>query len=400
MVTQSSAPLDEDLKRRIDQHRATVEEAYGAYAELREKCPVAHSDAHGGYYLLTRRSDILKAALDWKTFSSARGVHLPPNLTRPPLPAIENDPPEHAFWRKLYTDALTPEALEAMRPHVERIADGLIDAFAGRGGVDLVSEYANPLPVLGITTAIGLSGKSTDQIHELALALTESVANPEVQQRAVDRLAEFILGEIYARRREPRDDYLTKIALTEIDGRQMPDGQMALFMIGFLVAGHETTSSSLVNLMFHVLGDPELMRRVLQDDKALADAIEESVRLASPFHGFSRTTTKPVEIGGEIIPEDQIVRLCWASANRDPAVYAHPDEFDIDRPNRAHLGFGAGRHVCAGAGFARLEMGVALRRLLTRLPDIALTQDRLDWNFVGGMMTLPERLGAKFSPAG
>lgn len=400
MAIQSSAPLDEDLKRRIDQHRATVAEAYDAYAELREKCPVAHSDAHGGYYLLTRRSDVLKAAADWKTFSSARGVNLPPNLTRPPLPAIENDPPEHAFWRKLYTDAITPEAIEAMRPHMERIADGLIDAFAGRGNADLVSEYANPLPVLGITTAIGLSGTSTDQVHALALALTESVAHPEAQQRAVDRLAEFILGEIHARRREPRDDYLTKIALTEIDGRQMPDGQMALFMIGFLVAGHETTSASLANLMFHVLGDPDLKLRVLHDDTALAAAIEESVRLASPFHAFSRTTTKPVEIGGEIIPQDQMVRLCWASANRDPAVYENPDAFDIDRQNKTHLGFGAGRHVCAGAAFARLEMGVALRRLLTRLPDIAPTQDRLDWNFVGGMMTIPERLDAKFAPAG
>ncbi len=399
MVTQSSAPLDAELERRVDQHRATVEEAYGAYAELREKCPVAHSDAHGGYYLLTRRSDVLKAAADWRSFSSAKGVNLPPDLTRPQLPALENDPPEHAFWRKLYADAITPEAVEAMRPRVERMADGLIDTFAGRGSVDLVFEYANPLPVQGITAAIGLSGKNTDDIHALALALTESVADPEAQRQAVDRLAQFVMGEIYSRRREPRDDYLTKIALTEIDGRQIPDGQMALFMIGFLVAGHETTSSALANLMFHVLRDPQLMHRVLNDDAALAAAIEESVRLAAPFHGFSRTTTKPVEIGGEVIPADQIVRLCWASANRDAAVYARPDEFDIDRQNKTHLGFGAGRHVCAGAAFARLEMGVALRRLLIRLPDIAVTQDHLDWNFVGGMMTIPERLDAMFTPA-
>jgi cytochrome P450 len=398
MPPSEPATLDEDLQRRVDQHRATVEEAYGAYEELRGKCPVAHSDAHGGYYLLTRHADVLRAAMDWKTFSSAKGVNLPPDRTRPQLPAIEHDPPEHAAWRKRYADALTPAAIEAMRPHVERIADELIDRFAGKGTAELVYDYGNPLPVLGISAAIGLSPEKAAQIPELALALTETVANFEEQKKVVGRLAGFILGEIHARRVEPQDDYLTTIAQMEIDGQPMPDGLMALFMIGFLVAGHETTSASLANLIFNVLRDPALKQRVLEDDKALAAAIEESVRLASPFHGFSRTTTAAVEIAGQTIPEDQIVRLCWAAANRDPAVYSNPDAFDIDRPSNPHMGFGWGRHVCAGAGFARLEMGVALRRLLTRLPDIALEQDHLDWRFAGGMMTLPQALNVTFTP--
>jgi cytochrome P450 len=399
MPPSETATLNEDLQRRVDQHRATVEEAYGAYEEIRGKCPVAHSDAHGGYYLLTRHADVLRAAMDWKTFSSAKGVNLPPDRTRPPLPAIEQDPPEHAAWRKMYADGVTPAAIEAMRPKVERIADDLIDRFAAEGQADLVSQYGNPLPVLGISGAIGLSAEKAAQIPELALALTESVADFEEQKKAVGHLAGFILGEIHARRAEPRDDYLTKIAQIEVDGELMSDPRMAFFMIGFLVAGHETTSAALANLIFNVLKDPELKRRVLEDDKALAAAIEEAVRLASPFHGFSRTTTQPVEIAGETIPEDQVVRLCWAAANRDPSVYEHPEVFDIDRPSNPHMGFGWGRHVCAGAGFARLEMGVALRRLLTRLPDIALAQDHLDWRFAGGMMTLPGELKVTFSKA-
>lgn len=392
--------VDEDLKRRMDQHRATVDEAYGAYVELRQKCPVAHSDSHGGYYLLTRHADVLRAAMDWKTFSSAKGVSLPLIPQAPRLPAIAHDPPEHAFWRKLYTDSVTPDAIQAMRPHMEGIADRLIDAFAGKGSADLVSEYANPLPVLGISGAIGLTGKDPKEIHELALAMTETAGDPEGQQRSAGRLAQFILGEVYDRRREPRGDYLTKIALMEVDGRQMDDMEMTFFMIGFLVAGHETTSAALANLMFHVLGDPELRRRITEDDAALAAAIEEAVRLASPFHGFSRTTTRPAEVAGVTIPEDGLVRLCYGAANRDPTVYDNPDAFDIDRAHNAHLGFGAGRHVCAGAPFARMEMGVAIRRLLSRLPDIRLAQERLDWKFSGGMMTLPGRLEARFSPIG
>lgn len=392
--------LNADLKRRFDQHRATVDEAYGAYAELRGKCPVAHSDAHGGYYLLTRHADVRKAALDWKNFSSAKGINLPPDRTRPPLPSIEYDPPEHLFWRNMYGNALTPEALKVMAPRIERIADDLIDAFAGKGGVDLVEAYSNPLPVLGITAALGLHDADPARVVEIAQDLAKTQADFEAQKRAVGRLGEFVLGEIHDRRRAPRDDYMTRIALTEIEGRLMTDDEISLFMIGFMVAGHETTSSSLANLLFHVLTSPTLRQRVIEDDKALSAAIEEAVRLSAPFHAFSRTTTNEVEVAGTTIPEDEIVRLCWASANRDPEVFQNPDEFDIDRERNPHLGFGVGRHVCAGAAFARLEMGIALRRLLARLPDITTTQEQLEMKFVGGFLTLPERLDATFSPAG
>ena len=388
--------LSADDERRLDQHRGSVDEAYGAYDALRESCPVAHSDAMGGYYLLLRHGDVRRAALDWKTFSSAKGVGLPQDRTRPPLPAIEYDPPQHGAWRKLYTDAVSPSALQAMEPLVERIADDVIDAFAKRGRCDLVREFAEPLPALGICSAVGLTGKKPEQIRELALALTETVADPPAQQQAIGRLGEFILGEIHSRRQTPRDDYLTTIALAEVEGRRMNDYEMTTSMIGFLVAGHETTSSALSGLLFYALTCPELRQRLVEDDKAMGAAVEEAI--ASPFHGFSRTTTQEAEVGGVLIPQDQVVRLCWAAANRDPSVFPHAGQFDIDRKSNPHLGFGAGRHACAGAPFARLEMRIAFRRLLARLPDIEVTQPHLDWHFVGGMVTIPKGLAATFTP--
>lgn len=391
--------LGDSLAKRIDQHCAGVDDAYAAYAELRSRCPVARSERNGGYYILSRHGDVRAAALDWKSFSSAKGIGLPPDRTRPPLPAIENDPPDHTSWRKRYTDAITPAALAAIGPQIERIADELIDGFAARGSCDLVQELTEPLPVLGISAVIGLEGGKTAEIRRLALELTGTVADPEAQRQALGRLGEFILGELHARREAPRGDYLTQIAHMEIEGRLMNDYELSSFMIGFLVAGHETTTSALSGLLFHVLQRPALKQRLLEDDAALGSAIEEAVRLTSPFHGFSRTTTKPVEIGGATIPEDQVVRLCWASANRDPEVFPEPDSFDVDRERNPHLGFGMGRHVCAGAPFARLEMRIALRRLLSRLPDIALTKEEADWHFVGGMMSLPVSLEAHFTPA-
>lgn len=400
-MTEPSSPpaLDDALARAIDQHVATVDQAYCGYERLRADFPVAKSDRNGGYVILSRHADVRSAALNWKVFSSARGVGLPPDRTRPPLPALENDPPLHNDWRRRYTDAITPASLATMGGVVEEIADELIERFAGVGHCDLVSAFTEPLPVLSISAAIGLEGKKPEEIRQLALAMTSTVADPSAQKEALGRLGDFILGEIHQRRADPRDDYLTKIAQIQVDGQPMSDYELSIFMIGFLVAGHETTTAALTGLLAHVLPRPELRERLLKDDAAMSAAIEEAVRLTSPFHGFSRTTTCPVEVAGKIIPEDQVVRLCWASANRDPDVFPQPDTFDIDRARNPHLGFGAGRHVCAGAPFARLEMRIALRRLLTRLPDIKPTGDFTNWHFVGGMMTLPDALTVNFTPS-
>lgn len=395
-ATTSKCPVN---TARFDQHRASVEEAYAAYEELRAGCPVAHSDAHGGYVMLSRYKDVRKAAIDWQTFSSSKGTGLPQDRSRPPLPALEMDPPEQAAWRKLYVDALTPAALRAMEPLVAEIADDLIDCFAAKGTCDLVREYCEPLPILGISRAIGLTGKDPERIRALALDLTESAPDPAAHRLAIGRLGEFVLSELHARRAAPLDDYLTVIAKAEIDGRPMSDQEAAIFMIGFLVAGHETTASAMAGMFSHVLGQPELQRRLLEDDRAMDAAIEEAVRLTSPFHGFSRTATRDVEVAGTVIPEGEVVRLCWASANRDADVFADPDRFDINRPANTHLGFGIGRHVCAGAPFARIEMRIALRRLLARLPDITAVNTEMDWHFAGGMMTIPERYEVRFTPA-
>lgn len=379
-----------------DATTATVESAYEVYDELRAKCPVAHSKEHGGNYMLTRHADVRKAALDWQSFSSAQGVLVQHDPSRPRIPALEHDPPEHAAWRKLYLDAVSPAVLKAIAPAVETIADDLIDRFADKGQCNLTSEFAQPLPILGICAVIGLDRKP-DEVGEIAAELLISVADPAASRRAHAMLGEFILGELHSRREAPQNDYLTRIAFTEINGQRLTDHELSQAMIGFLLAGHESTTSSLANLLFHVLSRPDLKKRIREDDKALAAAIEEAVRLTSPFHAFARTTTVDVDVGDVSIPQNERVKLCWAAANRDPAVYQDPAAFDIDRPSNPHLGFGAGRHICVGAPFARLEMHKAVRRLLARLPDISVSQPRLEFDFPNGALVVPKRLEAHFS---
>ncbi|WP_167543213.1 cytochrome P450 [Streptomyces violaceusniger] len=373
-----------------------LDEMYQLYGELRS-CPVSHSEAQGGFYWLSRYQDVRAAALDYKQFSSGlKGVRLPADVSTGRLPSIEMDPPEQGFWRRLYMEAVTPAKLKWVVPRLEALADGLIDRFASAGECDLVQEFTRPLPVLGICETIGMTGVSVERIHELADRFTQS--DVATQGAVMQQIGMTVLQEITERRERPREDYLTRIAQVEFEGRLLTDGELATFMTGFFVAGHETTTSALGTLLLHTLPNPDLRARMLADDKVMTAAIEESVRLFSPFQAFHRTTTAQGEVGEATIPADETVRLCWGAANRDPEVFDRPEEFDPDRAFTTHLGFGFGRHVCLGAPLARVEMTIAFRQLLRRLPDVQLVESGPDYHVEAGTLIAPKTCRVTFTP--
>lgn len=384
--------------REVDLNLAemSVAEAFDSYRELRS-CPVNQSSDLGGFYWLTRYEDVRAAALNADHFSSARkGVLLPPDPDAERLYALEQDAPDHGPWKRLYMEAMTPARLREIEPRLAALANGLIDKFVAAGECELMKDFAEPLPVLGICATIGVSGIAVERIKELSSHFGE---DPQIRQAVIEKLGALVLDEILARRANPRDDYLTRVANAEIGGRKMNEAELARFMTGFLVAGHETTTSSLGTLLFHVLSQPGLKERMLADDRLTAAAVEEAIRLYPAFHAFHRTTTEPVNVGGVTIPADATVRLCFASANRDPDVYERPDVFDPDRAASPHLGFGWGRHLCAGAPLARLEMRTAFKALLRRLPDIRIADAKLEWDFFGATLAIPSTCRAVFTPA-
>lgn len=392
-TTQATSGVDDNF------HEMSAQEAYGLYEELRS-CPVQHSNALGGFYWLTRYDDVRAAAQDWEQFSSGRkGVLLPPELSAGRLPALEMDPPEHGPARKLYMEALTPGRIKALAPRIAAVANGLIDEFASAGECDLMADFARSLPVLGMCETIGLTGVSVARIHELTDEFNRSTLDIERRKSVTREMGAIVLDELLSRRADPRDDYLTRVAQAELDGRPMNEEELTAFMIGFLVAGHETTTSGIGTLLFHALSQPDLTARMLADERVLDAAIEEAVRLYPPFQAFHRTTTAPVNVGDTTVPADATVRLCYAAANRDPSVYERPDVFDPDRPTNPHLGFGFGRHVCVGARLARFEMRTAFTELLRRLPDIRLTDTSLEFDLVGGTFLIPRSCRAEFTPA-
>lgn len=374
---------------------ASTEEAYRKYEKLRQ-CPVHHTDALGGFYWLTRYRDVGAAARDGKTYSSAlKGVLLPVDPDAPRIFALEQEAPDHMPAKRLYMEAFSPERLKLLEPKLESIANELIDRFADKGECDLIGHFAHPLPVLGVCAAIGVKHVDIEQIKTLS---GDFGKNPERRQEVIMQLGAMVLEELHHRRASPQDDYLSKVANAQLGGRKLDDGELARFMVGFFTAGHETTTSTLGSLLFHSLKRPDLVTRMLDERDYLAAAIEEATRLCPPFHAFHRTTAKQAKVDGLTIPADATVRLCYASANRDPEAFDRPDEFDPDRPKKPHFGFGGGRHVCAGAPLARLEMATAFRVLLSRLPDIHLASDKMEYEFKDGVVSNPVALRAKFTP--
>ncbi|MDT0510266.1 cytochrome P450 [Novosphingobium sp. MMS21-SN21R] len=373
-----------------------LEECHAHYATMRQ-CPVHHTEALGGFYSIVRYPDVKAAGLDGKSFSSAtKGVLLPADPDSPRLWALEQEGRDHMAAKRLYMEAFAPARLKALEPRLTEIANGLIDVFAGRGSCDLVEDYAHPLPVLGVCAAIGVAGVSVDKIRKVS---GDFGKDPSRRREVIAELGGLVMGELMERRANPKDDYLTRVANAELNGRRMDEADLAMFMVGFFTAGHETTSSTLSSLLFHTMQRPDLCKRMMSDDTLLAAAIEETVRLNPPFQAFHRTTTTDVEVSGAVIPTDSTVRLCYGAANRDPVVFDQPDRFDPERQTPGHLGFGVGRHVCAGAPLARLEIKTAFRTLLARLPDIVLTQDKLEYSFSDGVFAAPLHCHASFTPA-
>lgn len=372
----------------------SVGEAYGFYEELK-KCPVYHSHALGGFYWLSRYKDVRDAALNAKFSSQAKGVLLPPEPTSPRIYALEQEGEEHKWARQLYAEALTPARLQALEPELVAATNRLIDEFAPLGACDLIENFTNPLPVIGVSKAIGFSVDSIPAIKELT---KQFGTDPETNQKVIAELGGLVLNDLIIRRQQPREDYLSLVANAESQGQKMDEAELARFMFGFMHAGHHTTTSALGSLLFYVLKRPDLRARTLHDERFLARCIEEVVRLHPPFHAFHRTTVAPLEIDGVPIPQGSTIRLNYASANRDELFYDHSDQFDPDRTVRPHMGFGFGRHVCVGAPLARLEMKVAVQTLLGRLPDIQIVEDEIDFDFEFGTRASPRSIHVSFSP--
>lgn len=374
----------------------TPADSYAKYAEWRQRCPVAHSDAYGGFYLLNRYADVRAAAKDWQTYSSAEGFTLPP-LPEPAW-AIEADPPQHTRERGLFKEILNNDMYRSFEEHAVEDATRLIEAFLPAGEVDLVEALCEPIPVLTICGMVGLDAEEATRVRPVAIEAFEATSDTELARSANVALNALVKEFSDARRAAPRDDFMTRLATEPIEGAIFSDEEIGNLLQGVLIAGHHTTTSAMSSLFRRILTDPGLKQKLIDDPELIRPAVEETLRLHTPLHMFGRTTQCPVTVADVDLPDHSFVMLNWASANRDPEAFENPDEFRLDRSPNPHVAFGFGVHTCVGAQLARIELQVVTRELLGRVPDIELAAEPPEYVFAGGNLAVLPELRARFEP--
>jgi cytochrome P450 len=389
-----------------------TDDPYPQYAMLRAEAPVYLHPF--GFWLLTRYEDVswlLHASLSVEDSNIADG---PFRQLREQLATgqdtgmdrrsmLDRDPPDHTRLRRLVSKAFTPRAVEALRPRVTGLVDGMLDAAARQGCFNLVEALAFPLPFAVIAEMLGTPPADHDRIRQLSGTVVRSLepvndpALVEAIAAADDELTEIAADMIAWKRANPADDLLTALIEAEDDGDALNDDELIAQTLLLYIAGHETTVNLIAGGALALLRTPGQLA-LLRDDPALAEnAVEELLRYDSPVQASRRVTLEPVTVGGTELPAGAFVMASIASANRDELFWgADAAEVRLSRENaRQHVSFGAGRHHCLGAALARLEASVALSRLTTRFPGLALDGE-VTWN---GRINLrgPEQLPVRVS---
>jgi len=370
-------------------------EPWPFYARLHEECPVYRMPETGAY-VISRYADVRAALRDPQTFSSdvrVAGLRPHAELHQSILrdgggyehvqTLQRTDPPQHGRYRKLLDRVFTMKRVRELTPHIEEVANELIDGFIEGGACEFNDDFAMPMPGIIIAEQLGLERRDVGTFKRWADAMLGVAKGPvasedEVRANAeIELEAQLFLAEVFeARRAEPRDDLMS--ALVHAHGDDEPPLSMAELqnlMHQLVTGGFETTQTALNHGMWTLIRFPELQERLRRDESAMKPFVEEVLRWESPVQFLARRATRDVEIGGTVIPQGSMVLVGYGPANRDAAKFACPHAFDIDRGNAgAHLGFGSGPHFCVGALLARQEMVSAFRILLERLANIELAR--------------------------
>lgn len=369
---------------------------YPIWAELRERCPFAHTERYGGVWLPTRHEDIAEIAYDTEHFTS-RSVIV--SEFRPPLelapqgiaPPISSDPPYHAEARRLLLPAFSPQAVAKLEPSTRAYCEELIDAMDGREVVDGAVDYAQHIPVRVIANMLGLPEEDADTFRGFVDHVIEGVSLPMDQRAAgmVD-LFQYLLGHIEDHQANPRDDLISFLLDAELEGEKLDPFQVARTIALLLIAGIDTTWSAIGASLWHLARTPADRQRLVDEPELLPTAIEELLRAYAPVT-MARLVREDVDWHGCPMKAEEFVLLPFPAANRDPAVFENPDEVVIDREVNRHSAFGLGIHRCAGSHLARMELRVALEVWLEAFPDFELADpDAVRWS--GGQVRGPRLL--------
>jgi cytochrome P450 len=395
-----------------DHHSADyAESAEAIHQELRRSCPVAHSDAHGGFWVVTRYADVVAVSNDEATFSSEhdltgegtgfQGVAIPPPPVR--MIPLEVDPPAFNAYRRLLNPWFAPAAVEQWDQYIRDLVTACLDRTIESGSIDLVLDLANPVPAIVTLAVLGMPTEDWSKYAEpMHTAVYAPPGTPEHDQAAADQL--WIVGQlidaVVDRQLAPRDDVLSSLATGRYeDGSQVSMEDAVAMAYTVMAGGVDTTTALIANALVWLSAHPDIRARVASSPGLIPSAREEMLRYFSPVQAFARTATVDTKIDGCPVDRGERVLLSFASANLDDAIFDDPEDVVIDRPNNRHVAFGAGIHRCLGRHFARHEIDVVLGEVLRRLPDYQVDASRVArYESIGNVNGLI-RVPATFTPS-
>ncbi len=350
-------------------------------------------------WLVTRYDDVTAVLKDERFIKDKLTAWQLGGAEKPWVPAVFKplfrnmlnlDPPDHTRLRVLVHKAFTPALVERMRPRIQALANELLDRVQGQDRMDLIRDFALPLPATIIAEMLGVAPKDQHRFHRWSNVLLTSTASGWGRICAIPTVWQFLRFNrklIAARRTEPRDDLVSAMVRAEEAGEQLSEDDLTAMIVLLLIAGHETTVNLIGNGMLALLEHPDQMATLRADPALMRSAVEELLRYTSPVEvATERYAREDVALAGTTIPRGGMVLPVLASANRDERQFPNPDVLDLRRDPNRHVAFGQGIHFCLGAPLARLEGQIAIRTLLDRFPDLRLAAPAASLRWRGGLL--------------
>jgi len=369
---------------------------YPSYDTLRKEAPV-YRDPLTGNFVLTRYADIRKAVLTPKTLSNKTGLgqSRETNATeatnaiydqkgwRPLDTMLSNDPPSHAFYRRLVDKAFTPPKVMEMEPRIDKIVDELIARFIDKPEIDFVEEFATKLPMYVIAQELSIDRRDMPQLKVFSDASIESQDPTMTYERELEvatlitEMQCYMAASVERLRKEPDGMLLSRLVHAEIDGRHLDMRELMSILQQLIVGGTDTTTTTLAGGMRLLIENPDKAAELRSNADLMRNFVEEALRLSSPIQTMFRRAVEDIEIHGVAIPKGSIIEVRFGSANRDPAVYAEPACLDLQRVNSgSHLAFGAGPHICIGNQLARGELRRGFKGVIERMGNFRASRGK------------------------
>jgi cytochrome P450 len=362
------------LAARLVDPELYTNDPHALYARLRAEAPVAWNEERG-FWAVATHAEVSAIENDHATFCAGRGIlvdEIGVSYASPPT-MMHSDPPVHTRYRRLVQPGFKPSVVRGLEPVVRGRAKALVDRFEPGAATDVVGALGVPLPLQVIAGILGVPDDEWERCYEWSEAVIPGATDWPEERRTqlLTEMVEYLVGAAKDRRAHPRDDVLTQLAQVDVDGEQLSDDELGMFLVQLLVAGNETTRDLISSGLLAFADHAGQWARLRADRSLVAPAVEEMLRWTSPVVSFMRTATRATEVRGVEVAEGEPVLMLFASANRDEDAFGPgAATFDVGRTPNPHLAFGQGNHFCLGAALARLEGRVVLEELLGRFAHV------------------------------